>query len=106
MYKKMAQQLKQQVEAGKVPDGAKEGVLQSIEVYKFLGEAEDRGLLQDLEETLLDEGRFNEAIKGYLAMALNDVDLAQTEKDAIESNLRYYLDTKTAAEAAQYYREH
>lgn len=113
MYKKMAAHMKKQVESGKVPDEAKESVLRSAEVYEFIGEADERGLLPDVVDNLLDvvdnllgEGLFNDAIKGYVSMALNDVELTQSTKDAIESSLRYYLDTKTFSEAREYYRRH
>lgn len=106
MYKKMAAHMKRQVESGKVPDEAKESVLKSAEVYEFIGEADERGLLPDVVDNLLGEGLFNDAIKGYVSMALNDVELTQSTKDAIESNLRYYLDTKTFSEAREYYRRH
>lgn len=104
MYKKMAAHMKKQAESGKVPDEAKESVLRSAEVYEFIGEAEKRGLLQDVADKLLGEGLCNDAIKGYVSMALNDVELTQSTKDSIESNLRYYLDTKTSGEAKEYYR--
>lgn len=104
MYKEMAAHIKKQAESGKVPDEAKESVLRSAEVYEFIGEAEERGLLQDVADKLLGEGLANDVIKGYVAMALNDVELTQSTKDSIENNLRYCLDTKTSSEAREYYR--
>lgn len=105
MYNEMAQQLKQQIDVGKVPDDSKESMMKTVEVYSFLAEVDDRGLLQELAETLFNEGIFNDAIKGYVAMALKEVGVDQLIKDSIESNVRYLLDTKTAEEAAKYYRE-
>lgn len=106
MYNEMAQQLKQQVDTGKIPDELKESMLKTVEVYSFLAEIDDHGLLQELAETLFNEGIFNDAIKGYIAMAMKDVTIDQLAKDSIEGNVRYYLDTKNAVEAADYYRTH
>lgn len=106
MYNEMAQQLKHQINIGKIPDESKESMMKTVEVYSFLAEIDDRGLLQELAETLFDEGIFNDAIKGYIAMAMKDVTIDQLAKDSIEGNVRYYLDTKNAVEAADYYRTH
>lgn len=105
MYNEMAQQLKQQVDVGKIPDESKESMMKTVEVYSFLAEIDDRGLLQELAETLFNEGIFNDAIKGYIAMAMEDVEIDQTLKESIQGNIRYYLDIKTAAEAARYYHK-
>lgn len=104
MYKDIAEQMKQQVASGKVHDDAKDAIMKSAEIYDFLGEAEERGLLQDVADKLLGEGLLNDAIKGYVAMTLDDSDLTQPMRDAVEGHLKYYLDTKTSSEAREYYR--
>lgn len=72
--------MKRQVASEKVPDNAKAAVMRLAEIYEFLGEAEERGIFQDVAEKLLRKGLLNDAIKGYVAMALDGSDLPQLKK--------------------------
>lgn len=105
-YKMVADKFRELMGKQDVSDEARDSMSKEIDAYDCLASCEEKGIIKEVAAILMDGGTFNDAMYGYLMMALDDVEFKDNDmKDAIIGNLRYSLDTKTASEAAMYYRE-
>lgn len=105
-YKAAADSFRNLMEKHATSDEMRNSLSKEIEAYDCLAFCEEKGIIREVAAILMNGGIFNDAMYGYLTMALDDVEFNDNAmKEAIIGNLRYFLDTKTAEEAAKYYRE-
>lgn len=82
------------------PEDVKQSYERQANFYERLGDLTDSELL-----AICDTGIFNDAIKGYLLMALEDIEATEeTQRNALDA-LRLIFDTVPAEQAAEHYRK-
>lgn len=77
----------------------REHLERKIRVYEFLGTVDDA-----TRHELFDSTAFNDILKGYLQMSLDRLpDLDDETKQLVSTEVRFSLDTASAAEAEAYF---
>jgi hypothetical protein len=92
----MAKSYRKMMEKGK---RTKEQALPIIEVYEFLGERIEDGVIYNLFDT----GYFNDILKSYIHGALQRAGVDDKTQDAIRGELKTLLDMATAKEVCDRY---
>lgn len=83
------------------PNIDRESTQKKIRVYDFLSSCDDGEIME-----LFDSTAFNDVVKGYLQMALDNLEVEAETRQAILNERRYLFDTVTAGQAKEYYITH
>lgn len=70
----------------------------AINALEYLAGADDQTIYE-----LFDSSAFNDIVKGYVKLALDNTGTDEEQAKAIMQELRFLFDTKGAAEAERYY---
>lgn len=93
------------LENDKDPDTDREAIQHTIKALDFLATATEEERLE-----LFNSSAFNDVVKGYLKMAVDNIELEDEERGEIRQKLlnefRYLFDTVTAKQAEEYYNNH
>jgi len=55
------------------------------------------------QKELFNSGAFNDVVRGYVKMAMDNIDMSQSTQQAVIDDLNILFDEMTAAEAEEYY---
>ena len=80
------------------PEEAKAGIQRKIKALDFLADCSKEEKLE-----LFNSGAFNDVIKGYFKMSIDNSDLKDESKKELQTELLHLLDTVTAGQAEEYY---
>ena len=76
-------------------------VEQKIKALDFLASCSKEEMYE-----LFNSSAFNDVVKGYVLLALDNLKTDTEQRNAIVNEVSYLFDIKSAAEAEQYYHEH
>lgn len=104
-YQMTADSYRQLLESDKYPDIDREAIQHKIKALDFLATATEEERLE-----LFNSSAFNDVVKGYLKMAVDNIELEEEEREEVRQKLlnefRYLFDTVTAKQAEEYYNNH
>ena len=82
------------------PDEAREGIQRKIKALDILA-----GCTKAEKQELFNTGAFNDVIKDFLKMSMDNTGIKDADKRELMGELLNLLDTVTAEQAEQYYNE-
>ena len=101
-YKTMADSYRKLLEnSNNYPDLDKEATEKRIKVYDFLATCD-----KEMKLELFNSTAFNDVVKGYVSMAVDNLELGDDTKKDFLREIKYLFDTVKAGEAEDYYNEH
>lgn len=96
-FKLMAESYKKLMNDGKID---KIEAQKEIRIYEFLASCNKDDFCR-----MIDSGVFNDIIRAYLEMTVNNTDLDEESKNKVTSQLRWIFDEKQAKEVlSEYYK--
>lgn len=92
-YTMMAESYKKLMEQGKID---KETAEKEIRIYEFLATC-------DIDDfcRMVDSSAFNDIIKAFLKMSVENADIDEKSQDKVKNQLRWIFDEKSAKEVLQ-----
>ena len=93
-YKIWAECFKKMMDKGKID---KETAEKEIRIYEFLATCDKDDLCR-----MVDSTAFNDIIRAFLKMAIDNADIDERAKENIKNQLRWIFDEKSAKEVLQY----
>lgn len=100
-YQMTADSYRQLLESDKYPDLDREAIKHKIKALDFLATATEEERLE-----LFNSSAFNDVVKGYIKMAVDNMELEDEVRQGLLNELRYLFDTVTADQAEDYYNNH
>lgn len=94
-YELMSQSYKKLAQEGKIP---KEDAEKEIRIYDFLATCSKDDL-----NRMVDSSAFNDIIRGYITLAVNNSDISKESRNKILAQLRYLFDWNNAEDALKAY---
>ena len=89
-YKMMAESYKKMMNEGKIDKTVAE---KEIRIYEFLATCDSDDICR-----MVDSSAFNDIIRAFVKMAVNNANIGDKEKQEVISQLRWIFDEKTARE--------
>jgi len=83
------------------PQEVKADLACKIKALDIMASCSDSERLQ-----LFNTSAFNDVVKGYVKLALDNIGIEEEQRKAIVNEVSYLFDVKTADEAEQYYYSH
>lgn len=100
-YQMTADSYRQLLESDKSQDIDREAIQHKIKALDFLATATEEERLE-----LFNSSAFNDVVKGYMKMAVDNMELDKETRQGLLNELRYLFDTVTADQAEAYYNNH
>lgn len=100
-YQLSALAYRQYIERENPPAEERAGIERKIKALEFMGSI-DRATQYEI----FNSGGFNDIVKGYVLMALDNLEVDKETRADIMREIRYLFDSTSAEQAEKYYMEH